>query len=320
MPDISICCTCYNHEHYIEKALEGMLSQKGAFTFEILVHDDASSDTSPQIIASYARHYPHIIKPILQSENQYSKGLPINETFNFSRAQGKYIALCEGDDYWTDENKLAKQFRYMEENLDCHFCFTNALVIDQKDGSTRRFLPYYSNEADIFAKPGKDFNFGEMLDLSFLPTASFFFRYADYEAHADFLKQPFPYGDLRFKLHFTSLGYAHCIDEETCVYRLNVPNSALALWSKENRPKAYARYLSAIAFLEEMNRRTEGKYSKAIERHKANYSSYALDYLYNPKQLKENGLQKSLAQKPFLKRLQILAKCYFASLQKENNA
>lgn len=316
MPDISICCTCYNHKNYIEKSLEGMLAQKGDFSFEILIHDDASSDTSPQIIACYAQRYPNIIKPILQSENQYSKGLPINETFNFSRATGKYIALCEGDDYWTDEQKLAKQFSYMEAHADCRFCFSNAQVIDQKDDSKRRFLPYYPDEAKIFSKPSKDFDFAEMLDLSFLPTASFFFRRVDYEAHADFLKQPFPYGDLRFKLHFTSLGYAHCIDEETCVYRLNVPNSALALWGRENRPKAYARYLAAIHFLDEMDKRTEGKYSQTLAKHKANYYNYALDYLHHPKQLKESGVQASLAQKPLLKRLQILAKCYLSSLQK----
>ena len=101
-PPISICCLTYNHEPYIEQCLEGFLMQKVDFPIEILIHDDASTDKTAEIIRKYESKYPEIIKPVYQSENQYSKGISVSRVYQFPRAQGKYIALCEGDDYWTD--------------------------------------------------------------------------------------------------------------------------------------------------------------------------------------------------------------------------
>src|SRR5690554_319935 len=101
-PLVSICCLAFNHEKYIEICLEGFLFQKTTFPFEVLIHDDASTDRTAEIIKEYERKYPHIIKSIYQTQNQYSKGVGVNRVFNFPRAQGKYIAMCEGDDYWTD--------------------------------------------------------------------------------------------------------------------------------------------------------------------------------------------------------------------------
>jgi glycosyltransferase involved in cell wall biosynthesis len=113
---VSICCITYNHEDYIRQCLDGFLIQETSFQFEILIHDDASTDKTSEIIREYELKYPEIIKPIYQTVNQYSKGVrPINK-FNFERARGKYIALCEGDDYWTDPLKLQKQVEFLEEN------------------------------------------------------------------------------------------------------------------------------------------------------------------------------------------------------------
>jgi len=114
---VSISCITYNHEPYIRECLEGFLMQKCNFGFEVLIHDDASTDGTADIIREYQEKYPEIIKPILQSENQWSKGVRmIGTTFNVPRAQGKYIALCEGDDYWTDPLKLQKQVDFLEAN------------------------------------------------------------------------------------------------------------------------------------------------------------------------------------------------------------
>lgn len=118
-PLLSICCITYNHEDYIRDAIEGFLSQKTTFPIEILIHDDASTDNTAEIITEYQQKYPDIIKPILQKENQYSKGITgMNSRFNISRAEGKYVAFCEGDDYWTDSNKLHKQVDFMEKNTE----------------------------------------------------------------------------------------------------------------------------------------------------------------------------------------------------------
>jgi len=118
---VSIECTSYNHEKYIAEALESMLMQQTNFAYEILIHDDASTDRTAEIIRSYEKKYPDIVKPIYQTENQYSKGVLV-ELFNQERAQGKYIAVCEGDDYWTDPQKLQRQVDYMEAHPECSMC------------------------------------------------------------------------------------------------------------------------------------------------------------------------------------------------------
>ena len=121
-PLVSICCITYNHEPYIRDAIEGFLMQKTDFPFEILIHDDASTDGTADIIREYEAKYPDIIKPIYQTENQYSKGIKVSQVYQFPRAKGKYIALCEGDDYWTDPYKLQKQVDFLEANLNCVIC------------------------------------------------------------------------------------------------------------------------------------------------------------------------------------------------------
>ncbi len=132
-PLISICCLTYNHENYIEDAINGFLMQKTEFKFEILIHDDASKDKTSEIIKKYEKKYPDLIKPIYQKENQYSKGVkPIFE-FLFPRAKGKYIALCEGDDYWTDPYKLQKQVDFLEKHEEFNGIATNSLVITENN-------------------------------------------------------------------------------------------------------------------------------------------------------------------------------------------
>ncbi|AFI83933.1 glycosyl transferase family 2 [Methylophaga nitratireducenticrescens] len=134
-PVVSICCITYNHESYIEDALEGFLIQETDFPFEILIHDDASTDRTTEIIRQYEAHYPNLIKPIYQTDNQYSKGKKINAEFNYKRAKGKYVSLCEGDDYWRDEHKLSIQKNFLENNEQYSIVYHDAIVID---GSGRK--------------------------------------------------------------------------------------------------------------------------------------------------------------------------------------
>lgn len=131
---VSICCLVYNHEPYLRECFDGFLMQKTTFPIEILVHDDASTDHSADIIREYTAKYPGIFKPIYQMENQYSKGVPISATYQFPRAKGKYIALCEGDDYWTDPFKLQKQVEFLEANSEFSLCFHNVKIWKQKEG------------------------------------------------------------------------------------------------------------------------------------------------------------------------------------------
>lgn len=122
---VSVICTAYNHESYIRQCLDGFVMQKTNFSFEVLVHDDASTDRTADIIREYEAKYPDIIKPIYQNENQYSKGIAIYSKFIYPNVNGKYIAICEGDDYWIDPFKLQKQVDFLETNEEYGLVFTD---------------------------------------------------------------------------------------------------------------------------------------------------------------------------------------------------
>jgi len=121
-PLLSIVNNTYNHENFISEAIEGFLMQKTTFKVEILVHDDASTDKTAAIIREYEKKYPKLILPIYQTTNQYSQGISPNLEYQLPRVRGKYIALCEGDDYWTDPLKLQKQVDFLERNQDYSMC------------------------------------------------------------------------------------------------------------------------------------------------------------------------------------------------------
>ena len=126
---VSIITVTYNHKNYIRECLDSFLMQKTNFKFEILIHDDASNDGTTEIIKEYEQKYPDIIKPIYETENQFSKGISISRRYNFPRVKGKYVAVCEGDDYWTDSYKLQKQVDFLEANPDYSICFHPVRVI-----------------------------------------------------------------------------------------------------------------------------------------------------------------------------------------------
>jgi len=130
-PLVSIRCITYNHEPYIAQALDGFLMQKTTFSFEVIVHDDASTDKTADIIREYEKKFPKIIKPIYETENQWSKHDGSLRRIMDSACYGKYIAYCEGDDYWIDENKLQMQVEFLEKNKDFVLCCHNANIYDE---------------------------------------------------------------------------------------------------------------------------------------------------------------------------------------------
>lgn len=138
VPMVVIRCTVYNHEPYLRDCLEGFVMQQTNFPFVAIVHDDASTDNSAAIIREYEEKYPNIIKPIYETENQYSKqdgslGRIMNAAIEATGA--KYVAMCEGDDYWTDPLKLQKQVDFMEANPDYVLCCHRYKIYNQNDGT-----------------------------------------------------------------------------------------------------------------------------------------------------------------------------------------
>lgn len=128
---VSIQCLVYNHEPYLRQCLDGIVMQKTNFRFEAIVHDDCSTDGSRKIIEEYAAKYPDIIKPIYETENQYSKKDGSLRRIIYDHIKGNYIAICEGDDYWIDSHKLQKQVDVLEENHEYSFCYTGFINVDE---------------------------------------------------------------------------------------------------------------------------------------------------------------------------------------------
>ena len=127
-PIVTVWCLTYNQKDFIRDALNGFVMQKTDFPFEVIVHDDASTDGTTDIVMDYAKRYPNIIKPMVETENQWQKGglKHIIQIMNECHRRGKYIAFCEGDDYWTDSNKLQKQVDFLNNHQEYSMCFHSA--------------------------------------------------------------------------------------------------------------------------------------------------------------------------------------------------
>lgn len=271
LPIVSIICHTFQQEAYIEDAIISFLMQETKFAFEIIIHDDASIDRTPKIIQSYQTLYPNIIFPILQTENQYSKNKKPS-SFTFKKARGRYIALCEGDDYWIDKNKLQRQFVALEKYSDIKLSIHDAYTVNQNDGAMEnRFPPRNSEEqivpfAEIFSTTGQ-----------FSPTASMMFRVEVVKSLPDFFSNA-PIGDFFLEV-FGGRAGVHYLPQKMSVYR----SAAMGSWSNrvlENTNKKiemYYKYLHSLCDLEKYLNEDEAylvKYKRQII-----YYSLALSYL-----------------------------------------
>lgn len=164
---VTIRCITYNHEPYIRQCLEGFVMQKTNFRFEAVVHDDASTDGTANIIREYAEKYPDIIKPIYENENQYSKHDGSLTRIMNEACKGKYVALCEGDDYWIDPLKLQKQVDFLETHSDYAMCFSRAKVLLEINS------PLYINCFNIC---NREYSASELFSCWIVPTASMLFH------------------------------------------------------------------------------------------------------------------------------------------------
>ena len=267
---VSIVCLVYNHEKYLRKCLDGFVNQKTNFKFEVLIHDDASTDNSAAIIREYEEKYPGIIKPIYQKENQYSKGVKISFEYQYPRAKGKYIAFCEGDDYWCDDNKLQIQVEYLENNTNCSICFHSAKVINCKTGEEYIQSAYKEN----CIVPTSDIIIGGGL---FVPTASILFRkkymleIPDYFYKADI-------GDYPLQLHLASKGEVYFFSKAMSVYQFEREGSWTAKYQKQsvNKKKEHLRIESE--WLEDFNKETSYQYTKVIAERILGYQYYLYDH------------------------------------------
>ncbi|WP_155890517.1 glycosyltransferase family 2 protein [Lachnobacterium bovis] len=253
-PLVSVCTLVYNHELFLQEMLNGALMQKTSFPFEIIIHDDCSTDLSAKVIEEYQKVYPEIVYPVYQKRNINSLEVNIMEKIVYPKSRGKYIAWCEGDDYWTDENKLEIQVSYMEGNPDVAGTFHEALLKtkngdfiehggrepEEKDYDTSYCISKSATRIDTATVV---FNKEKVLPLPY------FSKYAKTEDYLLFITI-----SLRGKFHYFS--------KIMGVYRMSDNN-----WSSTvlNNPKKYKEFtMREIKWLLELNDYTDGKYYNEI--------------------------------------------------------
>lgn len=233
-PAVSICCITYNHGEYIEDTLNGFLCQVTDFPFEILINDDASTDKTPEILRKYAALYPRIIKLICQVENQYTKGFLPNPSFNFPRARGNFIAMCEGDDSWLSETKLQRQYEIAKDQS-VSVVFHSAVELNMDDQSMK-LVSKQSDSDGIIPLSNSVKGRG-----AFMPTASLFFRANIIKERLHWFENDWPIGDFFLQMILSYEGKIYYINEPMCLYRRNAPGSWTDKQKKRNETVKYQK-------------------------------------------------------------------------------
>jgi len=253
---VSICCTTYNHEAYIEETLKGFLVQSTQFPFEIIVHDDASTDKTLSILYKYKNIYPELINLIVQDENQYSQGKKIARDFVWSEAKGDYIALCEGDDYWVCKQKLQKQFNALESNKTIDLCFHDHFNLDTSGKITPSLI--HSNRKNHTLEVKEIL----MADGSFMSTASLMIRTKSLLNMPEWFSST-PVSDFFIQV-VCSLKGALYLPERMSVYRAFAPNSWTSTFRSMSPSELKNYYDSLDHSLEDLNNFLGVSYSKEV--------------------------------------------------------
>lgn len=269
-PLVSICVVAYQHIDYIEQCIDGILMQKVNFPVEIIVHDDASSDGTADIIRKYENNSPSgLIKPIYQSENQYSKGIKPMIELVYPHAIGKYIAICDGDDYWNNPNKLQKQVDFLEENPDCSLCFHASKYVHTSSSED-----YYIHRPKRIP-PNNKFKMKHVIlgGGGFMATNSMVFC-SEYILGLPEWIDKAPVGDLPLMLILSTKGNIGYINEVLSVYRIMSNNS----WSsrKQNREISRQHRSAMVNMWDEFDKWTNKKYHYFVIQKKMKDKGYYL--------------------------------------------
>jgi glycosyltransferase involved in cell wall biosynthesis len=232
---ISICMITYNHEKYIAEAIEGVLSQESNFSFELIISNDASTDNTDGIINEIISNHSkgNLIKYFNHEGNL---GMMPNFIFALNKCKGKYVAICEGDDYWTDPNKLQKQVNYLEAHEDYSICFHR--VYELKDDKK----PVLSNLNS--SKKEKTYTVQDLARYNFIHTPSVVFRNGFITAFPEWFKES-PVGDYVLHMLNARHGKIKYLPEAMAVYRLHTYGT----WSTQSQVHRSARWVWMLAHL-----------------------------------------------------------------------
>jgi len=208
-PLVSICCICYDQEQYIRQALDGFVMQQTSFPFEVVISDDCSKDGTRKVIAEYKGKYPELIRDISPENN---KGSMSNWLYVQDCARGRYVAICEGDDYWTDPLKLQKQVDFLESHPDYSMCCHGATVLNE----TKRKI-----DSGCERMTTREYFPEDAFPTWQIPTASIVYRREPVMAYPIVHQQDFMAGDVVLILRCMHVGRVWGFAEHMSVYRMN---------------------------------------------------------------------------------------------------
>ncbi len=281
MPLVSILCPCYNHEKFLEDCLNSLLSQKTNFPYEIVIHDDASTDKSQEILKKYYEEHSDKITLILQSENVYSNRIKILPNFFIPYGRGKYYAFCECDDYFTDDEKLQIQYDFLEGHPEYNLTSHASIRVDAVSKNT-------VNEWRLDNK-NREVSLQEMIKVGgmLMPTNSMFFRSDIFKAGMPEFYNIAPIGDTPTMIYLGFHGKAYYFNRIMSAYRINNPASQTSVSTNSSLDKRRKDISRAIKMYELMDVYSENKYHELFE-----YAINRLEFGYyyvalNIKKLKE---------------------------------
>lgn len=278
---VSISCLTYNHKEYIRNALDGFINQRTTFGYEVIIHDDASDDGTVEILKEYENKYPELFRVFYEEQNKYSTGEigEILQNIDLNETRGRYIAYCEGDDYWIDNNKLQFQVDYMEKHPECSMTGHNVLIRDMKKGIEYPMDGFFE-EVDVTAEDIIRNNRGAFQTSSFLIRKDVLPYY--YKIQGDCT-----IGDWPLKLVSSACGRIHYFDRLMSVYRYC--HSGAWSDSVDSNSVDHMRYrINMVRYFDRFNEFTNEKYVDVIEEQKeafldtiVSYNRYMDDIQFN---------------------------------------
>lgn len=304
---VSVICMAYNHEKYIRDALEGFVSQKTSFAFEVIVHDDASTDGTARIIQEYKEKYPDIIIPIIQKEN-IGKAYSRYYDYILPLAKGKYIAICEGDDYWTDCEKLQKQFDFLEVHVDYSLVSHESLKYYMREKTYTRF-----SEVDYSIPINRELSPSQIiLNHNYFHTSSMFFRKDYFYKNNEFLRTHSIY-DYVHKMLLVTEGKVYVIPQVMSVYRRE---SDGAWSSRTNEDHAFLvnHIEKGIKIMHDINEYREYRYEKEFQKGILSREFWLEEELHNYSVLKKPPYLEIYKELPLQSKIRIFIEMYFPFL------
>lgn len=221
-PVVSVVCITYNQEDYISSALDGFLKQKTDFPFEVLVHDDASTDRTAQIVKSYERKYPKIVKGVYEKKNQYSQGRDILLDIMLPKISGQYVATCEGDDYWESANKLQRSFDYLSTHPKCSMVSHPTDMYVGESTERRHYSPAFLNRGGVLRSATL------IIHNDLIHTSSHFYRKTFLTKNLSMFQRMEKLGvvyDVVYVMMAVTEGYVYLLSNVFSVYRYRAKNS-----------------------------------------------------------------------------------------------